>query len=279
MTKAVVHTIERSIRALADEVAPAPLVLAVSGGLDSMVLLDATARVARRRVAVVATFDHGSGIHATRAASFVCREAASRGLAAVVGRAESLVASEASWREARWEFLRAVAARAGGVVVTAHTEDDQVETVLMRAMRGAGARGLAGLYAAAEGIRRPFVRVSRASLERYAAVRGVRSVTDPTNVSRRFFRNRVRHDLLPGLTAVRPTFREELLETSCRAAVWRQQVDALAASIATEVTGESISVAVESLEGYDAESLTVLWPAIAARVGLALDWRGTRRLA
>jgi tRNA(Ile)-lysidine synthase len=254
-------------------------VLAVSGGLDSMVLLDAAARVARGRVAIVATFDHGSGAYATRAAALVCREAGSRGLPAVVGRGAGRPATEAAWREARWEFLRAVAARAGGVVVTAHTEDDQVETILMRAMRGAGARGLAGLYAPGTDIRRPFAAMSRASLERYAAARGVRSVTDPTNLSRRFFRNRVRLDLLPALARARPSLKEELLAISRRAAAWRSEVDALVAAMTPDIAADSLSVAIDSLRDYDEESLAVLWPALAARVGLALDWRGTRRLA
>jgi tRNA(Ile)-lysidine synthase len=273
-----IREIEATVGALAAD-SVEPLVLAVSGGLDSMVLLDAAARVAPARVAVVATFDHASGSHATRAASFVCRQAAARGMPVVAGRAARRADTEAEWREARLEFLRGVAARVGGVVVTAHTEDDQVETVVMRAMRGAGARGLAALYADAPGVRRPFLRVRRSSLESYAAARDVRSVTDPTNESARFFRNRVRHDLLPALVRARPALEGELLEISRRAATWRSEVDGLAATMATDAVAGSIGVAAEAVEGYDAESLAVLWPAIAARVGLALDWRGTRRLA
>ncbi|NUR34367.1 MAG: hypothetical protein HOQ30_10180, partial [Gemmatimonadaceae bacterium] len=66
--------------------ADAPLLLAVSGGLDSMVLLHAMAAVARARVAVVATFDHGTGPAATAAATHVAREASALGLPVVVGR-------------------------------------------------------------------------------------------------------------------------------------------------------------------------------------------------
>jgi tRNA(Ile)-lysidine synthase len=255
-------------------------VLAVSGGLDSMALLDAAARVARDRVAVVASFDHGSGAHATRAAAFVCREAAARGLPAVEGRADDVVSGEAAWREARWRFLRAVARRVDGVVVTAHTEDDQVETVMMRAMRGAGARGLAALYAPNADVRRPFVGVRRAALESYVAERGVQWMADPTNGSLRYFRNRVRHELLPALLRSQPNLDTELLDLSRRAAQWRAEADAVAEAIAAPAEGEPIrvSVAVVDLAGYDAESLAVLWPALAARVGLALDWRGTQRV-
>jgi tRNA(Ile)-lysidine synthase len=256
-------------------------VLAVSGGLDSMVLLDAAARVARDRIAVVATFDHGSGPHAARGVSFVCDEAAARCLPVVVGRAPRLPRREAAWREARWRFLCDVASRVGAAVATAHTEDDQVETVLMRALRGAGPRGLAGLYAERAGVERPLLDLRRAALEAYARGRGVRWLDDPTNRSMRFLRNRVRNDLLPALRLARPSIDDDLLALARRAAAWRADVDALAEHLATYAGGpdaSTVSVALADLAGYDPKALGVLWPAIAARVGLAMDRRGTRRL-
>jgi tRNA(Ile)-lysidine synthase len=263
-----------------------PVVLAVSGGLDSMALLDSAARVARHRIAVVASFDHGSGRHATRAAAFVCREAAARRLNAVVGHAGRLPHGEAAWREARWRFLRDVAGRVGGVVLTAHTEDDQVETVLMRAMRGAGARGLAGLYAPSGDVRRPFIGVRRAALETYVRARDVRWLVDPTNSDMRYFRNRVRHELLPALLRARPGLDAELLRVAREATALRAEVDRAATVITvgaapgrtTARKAASASVAITDVAGYEAESLAVLWPAIAARAGLALDRRGTERL-
>jgi tRNA(Ile)-lysidine synthase len=282
----VVGEIERAVASAVAEAAK-PLVLAVSGGLDSMALLDAATRVARDRIAAVASFDHGSGPHAARAAAFVCREAAARGLPAVAGRANQALSGEAAWRDARWRFLRAVARRVDGVVVTAHTEDDQVETVLMRAMRGAGTRGLAGLYAPNAEVRRPFISVRRATLERYVAARGVRWMADPTNSSLRYFRNRVRRELLPALLRAEPRLDLELLDVSRRAAEWRAEVEAVAAGIAAPAEGPepntgsnpgTVSVAVADVSGYDAQSLAVLWPALAARVGIALDWRGTQRV-
>ena len=290
VTSTVRRDIERSVARMAEE-AGRPLVLAVSGGLDSMVLLDVAARVAHERIAVVATFDHGSGSHSAAAAAFVSREGGWRRLPVVIGRAGRLPCAEAAWRDARWRFLRGAARQVKGVVLTAHTEDDQVETVFMRAMRGAGARGLAGLHAPSGDVLRPFIGVRRPVLERYARERGVAWLADPTNADLRHFRNRVRHELLPALLRARPGLDEELLELSLLAAGLRAEVDAVAATILANAPPaasvarrgvhaglSSVSVAVEDLAGYDAESLAILWPAIAARVGLALDWRGTRRV-
>src|ERR1700737_4101693 len=95
---------------------------------------------------------------------------------------------EAAWRQARYHFLRQVAVTFGARVVTAHTEDDHVETVLMRILRGTGARGLAGLRAPSD-IIRPFLELRRAALAAYVRGAGVRWREDPSNDSPLFLRN------------------------------------------------------------------------------------------
>jgi tRNA(Ile)-lysidine synthase len=268
--------VERAVRALEGR---GQLVLAVSGGLDSMVLLDACVEHVRRSVVAVATFDHGTGAAAREAAELVRATAASHGLPVVSGRAQRAGRSEAAWRAARWDFLHHTAALLGAAVVTAHTADDQVETVFMRLLRGAGTRGLAGLRAPSA-IARPLLGLGRAQLAAYARARGLAWVEDPSNASRVFLRNRVRLDLLPAVERVQPGFREWLLELGERAAAWRARVDALLSAFDPQVraAGE-LSVAASRLEGYDAEALGVVWPALAARAGVTLDRRGTRRLA
>lgn len=264
------------------------LVLAVSGGCDSMVLLHAVARAlvdsndgggaAAPRVRV-ATFDHGTGPHAIAAARLVEAEGARLGLEVSARRAERPGSTEAEWRAARWAFLRAVSGP-DGVVVTAHSRDDQLETVVMRAMRGAGARGLAGLRAAGTRVARPFLDVPRSTLRQYAVDRAIPFVDDPSNASRRHLRNRVRLDLLPGIARVRPTFGADMLALAERAAEWRSRVDVIAARFVTEDLGDgSIRVAREELATYDSQALCILWPAIAARAHVTLDRRGTVRLA
>jgi tRNA(Ile)-lysidine synthase len=255
-------------------------VLAVSGGLDSMVLLHAAASAESSALRpIVATFDHGTGPIATHAISLVCAAAGTVGFECVSGAASAGGLSEEEWRRARWQFLREVAAAARGRVVTAHTLDDQVETIFMRILREAGPRGLAGLYADSDVIR-PFVNVSRSRLEAYAAENGVKFVVDPTNDSRRYLRNRVRHDLLPSIAKVRPRFARDLIDISLRSAEWRRAMDDLLDAVdASEGPDGSLRVARSSLAGFDAESLRVLWPALAARAHVVMDRRGTHRAA
>jgi tRNA(Ile)-lysidine synthase len=244
-----------------------------------MVLLHAASHCAPSAVAVVATFDHGTGPAATRAAGLVASEAARIGFPVVVGHAGTIGNSEEDWRRERRMFLNEVAERTGAVVATAHTRDDQLETVLMRVLRDAGARGLAGLYAAGETLR-PLLEFTRDEVATYAHHRNVAWVDDPTNESMRFFRNRVRRDLLPALERAHPAFGEQLLGLSRRAGEWRARLDNVVASLAqVSRGGESVRVAVGDLSPYSPAELASLWPAIAARVGLAMDWRGTARAA
>jgi tRNA(Ile)-lysidine synthase len=256
------------------------IVLAVSGGADSMALLDAAARTRTpgQRL-VVATVDHGTGRAAARAAALVVREARRRGLAVHTTRLSLAEAGEAEWREARWKFLRQVAEREGGLVATAHTLDDHVETVVMRIMRGAGARGIAGLLAASD-IVRPILRLRRAAVREYVERLAIPYIEDPSNTSRAFFRNRVRLDLLPAILAVRPGFFEELVELSSRAAQLRRQVDSLARELVLrrEVDG-TVAVAAAPLAQCDEAGLRLLWQSLAAEVGVALDRRAVVRLA
>ena len=261
-----------------------PLVLAVSGGLDSMSLLDAMATAAPDRIAAVATFDHATGAHAARAVAHVRAEARRRGLPVVAGRmprtSDRSSGLEAMWRTARYDFLRDVAQTRGARIVTAHTRDDQIETVLLRIMRGAGARGLAGL-AAPGPILRPLLDVSRSSLERYARSRELVWVDDPSNARLEVLRNRVRHELLPALRAVDASIDASLWSIGERAARWRADVEALIdATVAhRRIAERTLVVAASELAGYDRDSLAVLWGALAGRVGLALDRRGTTRCA
>ena len=209
------------------------------------------------------------------------------GLTVVRERARTTANTEAEWRIARWDFLNRVAQAYGARVATAHTRDDQVETIIMRLLRGTGARGIAAL-AAPSPIVRPWLSVSRVEVARWAVAEGVPFVEDPMNVDRRFLRGRVRHDLLPAIERVQPAFSHELLAIGERAAAWRRDVDAYIDTIGlTRVDSELQRVTarhdvvwrvpVAAFETTD-EGRAVLWPACLARLGVALDARGTRAL-
>ncbi len=257
------------------------VVLAISGGLDSMALLDAAAVACDRTRLLVATYDHGTGRAAEAACALVRRASADRGIECVVGRAVpgSIRRSEAAWRDARWRFLRAVARARGARVATAHTADDQIETVLMRELRGAGPRGMAGLLAPSD-VLRPLLGLRRAALVEFAAARGVEWVEDPTNASHRFLRNRLRHDVLPALRRVNPGIDEDLQGLAERAAEWRRETDAVANVVSSvDRATRAVEVGVAAIRQLDAEQLAVVWPAVAARIGVALDHRGIRRVS
>ena len=188
------------------------LVAAVSGGLDSMVMLHLLRHggVAPSGASLVAVhFDHrmraGSGADAEWVAG-VCSE---WGVACRLRRAPRPVRTEAEGRRLRHAGFAALACELGesAVVLTAHTADDQAETVLFRAARGSGPRGAAGIRPVRERvprIARPLLPFRRSELEAYAAARGVPFRDDPTNRDPRWTRNRIRHRVLPELEKAVP---------------------------------------------------------------------------
>jgi tRNA(Ile)-lysidine synthase len=265
-------------RTVADALRARRVVLAVSGGRDSMSLMHAALARSPESVSCVACFDHGTGPHARRAVALVRRTAARRGVEFVAERATTVGRNEAEWRAQRWSFLRRVASARGAQIATAHTRDDQVETVLMRIMRGAGARGIAAL--AADGaVVRPLLGISRKAIASYAKSRRLTWVDDPGNRRAHHLRNRLRRDLLPALARVRPEFASDLAELGDRAAALRADVELfLDRELELAHRGRAVLVAREMLLRYDAQALALLWPAIAARGGVTLDRRGTDRL-
>lgn len=253
--------------------------LAVSGGMDSMVLLDAAAETLDHASLTVATFDHGTGPAARSAANLVASRALDLGVGCVSGSAAAVGRSESEWRAARWNFLTNVAERLGATVVTAHTLDDQVETVMIRALRGAGPRGLAGLFAASP-VARPLLETTRAEIARYAAGDGTPYIDDPSNTDRRHLRNRVRLDILPALERASPGFSVSLLEIAEKASAWRAQMEAIALTFPMmSDSPQNHSFQRRPLREFSVDSLRCLWPALCARAGVVLDWRGTERLA
>jgi tRNA(Ile)-lysidine synthase len=217
----------------------ARLLLAVSGGPDSLCLLDVMHALAGQHglQLQVAHLDHQLRPESRDEAEFVRAQAAARGLAFHVEAADTLALAssrglsiEEAARLARYSFLARVARQIGAdAIVTAHTSDDQAETVLMHFLRGAGLAGLGGMrprtdiaawnldWQPAPGagagplwLVRPLLSTTRADVEAYCVEHGLAPRRDESNRDPRFLRNRLRHELLPELERYNPRIRSVL---------------------------------------------------------------------
>ena len=215
----------RSLRDLAMPRAGETVVVALSGGADSVALLDALRETGRRRGfrVVAAHLDHGLRPDSDQDAQF-CRNLCARldvplhvATADVRGRAgRDRAGIEDAAREERYAFLRAVAEREAAVAIAvAHTRDDQAETFLLRLVRGAGSAGLGAMRPRAGLVIRPLLGVTRIEVIEHLRCRGLDWREDPTNADLRIARNRVRHELLPYLEShFNPRIRETLARTA-----------------------------------------------------------------
>ena len=133
---------------------------------------------------------------------------------------------EEEGRRLRYDFLKKAAARIGEAkIATGHTMTDQAETLLMRLMRGSGPRGLAGIYPVVEGkIIRPLIQLEREDIAAYLKRRGIPYRIDESNFDRRFFRNRIRMDLIP---YIRNNFEPRIIPQLAKIASILQEEEAL----------------------------------------------------
>ncbi len=176
---------------------PGPVVIALSGGADSAVAAwaAADAGVATRCVHV----DHG--LEASEVMCSAAVDVAGRlGLELEILHVAPASDAEADLRSARYAALLGSLA-AGEVLVTAHTADDQAETLLLNLLRGTGLPGLGGIPPRRGPIRRPMLEIRRADVRAVADQMGLPYVDDPENASTEHLRNRVRMDLIPALEA------------------------------------------------------------------------------
>ncbi|HEY6874408.1 MAG TPA: tRNA lysidine(34) synthetase TilS [Geobacteraceae bacterium] len=216
------NTVLKTIRAHSLFDSGDTVVVAVSGGADSVALLDILVSLEQFRLSlVVAHLNHTlRGDESDDDETFVRLLAARYGLPCEIGRADVRSASrreklslEEAGRVARYAFLREVAARyRANAIAVAHHADDQAETVMMRLLRGAGTAGLAGMAPkSGERLVRPLLGVTRAEIEAYLLSRGMSYRNDSSNTDTSFLRNRVRHELLPYLATYNPSVRGRLV--------------------------------------------------------------------
>ena len=247
--------------ALTEHVPPASsIAVALSGGVDSMVLLDALAPLARARGAPFSAIhvNHGISPHAERWTSFCADQCAARGVTLVThrlalgpGKSANL---EAVARKARYDAFRAAHA---DVIALAHHADDQAETLLLQLMRGAGPRGLSAMPRFRPGspaLWRPLLDLTRAALAAYASERSLAWVEDESNADIHYRRNWLRHDIAPRLAEHFPGYPLTLV----RAAQHQGEASELLDALAAEDAPGAITPA-----GLDCTRLNALSPARA----------------
>src|SRR5215217_1009471 len=205
-----------------------PVIVGVSGGADSLCLMSVLRKTGYH--AIVAHFNHKLRPDANADANIVEQTASRLNLASVIengdvrayAESEKLSIEEAA-RIMRYRFLMEQAHHFHAqAVAVGHTADDQVETVLMHFIRGAGLTGLKGMnyrtiikmFDPEIPIVRPLLDMWREETVVYCATNGFRPRHDPSNASLDFFRNRLRHLLIPTLESYNPRFREVLWRSS-----------------------------------------------------------------
>lgn len=245
------------------------VVAAVSGGPDSVAMLDCLVRLGYRPI--VAHLNHLlRGEAAQGDEDFVRALARERDLPVCVKRVdvrslarEKGVSIEEAGRGARYLFFGEVMERRCCLrTALAHHRDDQAETVLLHMLRGSGPEGLKGMLPVRDGVFiRPLLYVSRDEILDYCEGRGLSYREDASNADTDYARNRVRHDLLPVLTAYNPRVREAL----CRTAEILREEDACMAVYARRLYGELASLDGDNIR-FDIEALAALPPAMMRRM-------------
>ena len=254
------------------------VVVALSGGSDSVALFHVLRELSERNeiaIAAVAHLNHMLRASADEDEAFCRALAEAHGVrfvserADIAGRArEQGVSIEDAGRQARYEFFDRVAdATRADAVATGHTRDDQAETFLLRLIRGAGARGLGGIHPrvslpteapeARRWVVRPLLEVGRDELRAYLATMGQPFREDESNEDVSIPRNRVRHELLPLL---RDRFSPAITEILAREAaiarhdevrLHREAIDLASSIVLTSETRESVEVDVGALRSLD----------------------------
>ncbi|MCJ7589648.1 MAG: tRNA lysidine(34) synthetase TilS [Candidatus Aminicenantes bacterium] len=191
------------------------ILIAFSGGPDSTALLSLflAVRGELRLKLALAHFNHRLRPAAREDEAFARLTAKKLNLPIAVGSgnvrayaARRRMNLEEAGRELRYAFFKNAAKKLGAdKIATGHTADDQAETVLMRLLRGTGLRGLGGIRPLAEGgVIRPLLEIERKDIARWLAAQRLDFRTDESNLDLRFFRNRIRHEVLPLLKRIEP---------------------------------------------------------------------------
>lgn len=268
----------------------AGILVAFSGGADSTALLAALAELRPENAGdcvVAAHFNHGlRGADSDADAAHCVETSRQLGVRCEVGTGHTAALAEqqgdgveAAARDERYRFLEATAARLGlRYIATAHTLDDQAETVLHRLLRGTGLAGLAGMRRArsaaggAIGLVRPLLEFRREELRHYLAARGLTFRTDASNSDVRFTRNRIRNELLPQLAR---DYNPRIVESLARLATQADELREVVAGFIEPVVDALVRRADAAGCELDCTALAGA-PRHLAREALVAVWRKQR---
>ncbi len=196
--------------------------VALSGGADSVTLLYALNRL-KDRLGITVKAAHLNhlirGDEAFRDEEFVKNLCSSLDIPLISERIDvpklakkQNLSLETAAREIRYEFLNRVCE--GGLIATAHTASDNLETVILNLARGTAIGGLCGIPIKRDNIIRPIISVTREEIEKYCCVNNLSFVTDSTNLSDDYTRNKLRHSIVPVLKELNPKIEKTVLKTS-----------------------------------------------------------------
>ena len=209
------------------------VICAVSGGADSMALLWGMFLL-KEKLGIqleAAHFDHGlRGAESTADAEFVKKFCDFHDIPLHFARGNVVPGTkglEAAARDARYSFLRGL----NGTIATAHTADDNAETVLLHLLRGSGLRGLGGITPKSDRLIRPMLDVTRAEVEEFLNENYIRHMEDSSNGTDAYLRNRLRHHVMPLLRRENPSIATGLSSAAQRIRADAQLLDDLASEL------------------------------------------------
>lgn len=237
-----------------------PVLVALSGGADSVALLLALTELG---IPVSACHLHHGlrGAEADRDEQFCRSLCAKLGIALTVRHADAAAYArevhesvETAARNLRYAFFAEIAD--GRRTATAHTADDNLETVLFHLARGSGLDGLCGIPPVREGIVRPLIACTREEIEAFLASRGQEFVTDSTNLQPAYTRNRIRQEVVPVLRALNPQAAETVSALTARLRTDRDYLEEQAQALLSQAAQDG---------GWRAELLADAHPALRTR--------------
>lgn len=207
--KFIKRYLETSVEKIIKEADVKSLIIAVSGGADSVALLTACCSISTRlglRIEAVNCNFHLRGKESNRDSEFTARlcEALGVKLHAIEYNVDDyinehpVISTEMACRELRYrDFFRIAEDGKFDRVAVAHNADDDIETMMLNMLRGSGSRGLKGMDIDNGKVIRPLLSISRAEIEKYLESSGIDYITDSSNLTNAYRRNFIRHDVLP----------------------------------------------------------------------------------